>query len=590
MQDITATKTQTLPEKLRKEHVPQTGDVFLYRSSGREEVIRLGKKEVREGADYRFVNFHTELWSFAEKKWIQRNHVLSENDLKEYYTLCLAFFDELLDDAEKVFRGETAGEEVKESDTEELVSLGTQLPDMLSTAEMLQDRMNTLNIVCKARMNEQIRLMEEKMKPLKAVMAQTEKQLLNIRRAISIVEIYQGQNVEVLSLCTGTPADRDVPVTLRQRILFMDEECAVLDEEGQGLDYWTRDRFYEWLKTPSHRDVILPEQKCVVVMKPRRYDKPYSGNAYEQTKLNEWNRHSFIVIRNGENVSVIESDNLCVYGAAVPRKADYDRIEEEAKNWGKDAEKELGDINYRCIHLAMTLQGVCDHSDIFAPCGEVNFLKGIGTQIVFDDETDSLIGTGRQNFRDWLKEQAKTVRRGSRIIYVRGISEGEPMRWELRGGSWNGYRPKIAEPETGLYTVEEKDGGKLGFAYLPADSWNERKRRETWLFDPDTVLNYDTISADDLKAYLEDRSQRRYYQGIIPVLRKYLLEKEKERGYEELFVSALRQVLDEKHIAYTNESLQEALRWWKNKVIHIRPISSDDDKAWRMILGHVRKH
>lgn len=589
MQEITTAKTQTLPEKLRKEHVPQTGDVFLYRSSGREEVIRLGKKEVREGADYRFVNFHTELWSFAEKKWVQRNHVLSENDLKEYYTLCLAFFDELLDDAEKVFRGETAGEEVKESDTEELVSLGSRLPDMLSSAEMLQDRMQTLSIICKARMNEQIRLMEEKMKPLKAVMAQTEKQLLNIRRAISIVEIYQGQNVEVLSLCTGTPADRDVPVTLRQRILFMDEECAVLDEDGQGLDYWTRDRFYEWLKTPFHRDIILPEQKCVVVMKPRRYDRRYNGSAYEQAKLNEWNRHSFVFIRNGENVSVIESDDLCVYDAAVPRKADYDRIEEEAKHWGKDAEKKLGDINYRCIHLAMTLQGIADHSDVFSPCGEINFLKGIGSQIVFDDETDSLIGTGRPDFRMWLKEQAKTIRRGSRIIYVRGLSEGEPMRWELRGDRWNNYLPKIAEPETGLYTVEEKDGGKLGFSYLPSDSWGERKRRETWLFYPDTVLNYDTVSADDLKAYLEDRSQRRYYQGIIPLLRKYQLELEKEQEYENLFLSALTKVLDEKNISHTPESLQNALKWWKTKVIHVRPISSDDDKAWRMIIGYIRK-
>lgn len=590
MQNSIATQIQTLPEKLRKEHVPQTGDVYLYNSCQGQEIIRLGKKEIYSpsGTEH-YTRFKTELWSFVDGAWKSERRDVSESDLKEYYKYCLFPLEDILKDVDNLNSGNVMTNETPETETEELVTLGTHLPDMLSQTEMLEDRMETLSLFYRARMDEQMRLMEEKMKPLQAIMEQTKKQLLNIRRAISIVEIYQGQNVEILTLCEGVPASENVPVSIRQRILFMDEECAVLDEEGQGLDYWTRDSFYEWIKTPSHRDIILPEEKCIVVMKPRRFDKQYSRDFYEQRAINEWNKHSFIFIRNGENIHVIESDNLCIHDAAVPRKEDYDEIAKIAKNWQNNAEERLDDINYRCIHLAMVLQGICDRTEVFSPHGEVNFLKNIGSQVIFDDESDSLLGTGRKNFHDWLREQSKTIRRGSRILYIRRLSGGKPMRWELQGDCYSNYNSKISSPETGLYTVEEKKNGWLGITYLPNDCWGERKRRETWLFDKETVINYDTVTLEDLKGYLEDRSQRRYYQAVIPALRKFQLELQKEREYENLFVSALSRVLGDKHIGYTPENLQNALKWWKNKVIHIRPITSDDDKAWRMIIGYIKR-
>lgn len=585
-QSVTTNK-QTLPEKLRKEHVPQVSDIYLHTSRGYESIIRLTEKKLNG----KYVHFIYETWSFIDRCWNQCEFdTVSENELKEnYYRYCLIPVDELIEKTERLFKGESLDRQAGDTTTEELILHGNELPGLLSQTEMLEDRMNTLATALNARMEEEKRLMESRMVPLKEIIKKTKDQIRKLHQAISIMDIYQGVNIKVMTLREGAPAPADTPVSIRQRILFMDEECAVLDEEGQGLDYWTRDRFYEWIKTPSHRDVILPEQKCVVVMKPRRFDKRYSSDPYEQRERNEWNRHSFILLRNGENISVVESDDLCIYDAAVPRKQDFERIESEMKNWHSNAEKELDNLNYRCYHLAMVLQGLCDRTEVFSPHGEVNFLKNTGSQIIFDDERNSLLGTGRQDFHSWLKEQSKTIRRGSRILYILGLSDGEPMRWELRGSSWNHYFPKISPPDTGLYTVEEKDNGKLGITYLPCDNWGERKRRETWLFERDTVINYDTVTPEVLEEYLKDRSQRKHYQRIIPLLRKLQLELSKEREYENLFVSALSRVLDERHIGHTPETLQNALKWWKNKVIHIRPIASDDDKAWRMIIGYIKK-
>lgn len=577
---------------MRSGHVPQTGDVYVYCSSGHENIIRLGARKT----DGPHVSFEKESYSFLDKAWVPEKCRVSESELKQYYRLCLIPVEELLSTAEKVFNGEPLEGGAAETDTAELVLHGSELPSLLSSTELLEDRMTTLSIALKARMREEEELMRRKMEPLNALIKATQRQLEKIHQAISIVEIYQGVNVEIVSLCEGRPAAADVPVSIRQRILFMDEECAVLDEEGQGLDYWTRDRFYEWIKEPRHRDVILPEQKCVVVMKPRRFDRQYAADFYTQSLINQWNRHSFVFIRNGENVSVIESEDLCIHGAVVPRKADYENIEKEARTWRETAEKEMDDINYRCIHFAMVLQGVNDRTEIFSPHGEVNFLRNIGSEIIFDDEQDSLIGTGLPDFPKWLKEQSSTIRRGSRIIFIAGYSGGEPFRYDLRGYSRNHphYRGPSG-PETGLYTVEEKPSYGLGFTYLPKDEiwspelgYHKRTRRETWLFDKTKVINFDTVSFEVLKSFLDDRNQRKYYQGIIPTLKKFETELRKEREYENLFVSALSRVLDDKGIGHTPESLQEALKWWKNKVIHIRPVSSDDDKAWRMIVSHVK--
>lgn len=583
MQEITST-TQPLPDRLRKEHVPANGDIYLYMS---ENFFRLcNRRETEYG-----VRYDREEWCFAEKKWVPyRYGDVSEKDLLESrsYRLCLAPVDELLSETDRIFSGQVIEEKVEEAETTALVAMGSRLPDMLSQTEMLEDRMQTMEVIYRARMDEVRYTMEKRLEPLKALAKTVRKQLRNIQRAISIVEIYAGENVEIVTLREGTPASEDTPVTIRQRILFMDEECAVLDEDGQGMDFWTRDRFYEWIKEPKHRNIILPEEKCIVVAKPRRYDRHYSNDPYEQAKMNQWNRHSFIFIRNGENVHVIESEDLCIYGTVVPRKADYASIEKEAEHWKDNAQERLDNLSYRCIHFAMVLQGINDRTDIFAPHGEINFVKDIGTQIVFDDEEDSLLGTGRLDFRAWLREQAKTIRRGSRVLFISGLSGGEPMRWEYQGNARNNYVPLISAPNTGLYTVEEKKDGKFGITYLPSDPWCERTRRETWLIEKETVINYDTVKAEDIRGYLEDRTQRRYYQHVIPLLKKYEVELRKEQEYEGLFLSALRRTLDEKHIPYTEESLQDALKWWKTKVIHVRPIAADDDKAWRMIIGRIK--
>lgn len=203
---VTTQTQQTLPEKLRKEHSPQTGDIYLYNGCQDKEIIRLGEKEVYtpSGTEH-YVRFKTEFWSFAEGRWSSERRDVSESDLKEFYKLCLFPLKDILKDVDNLDSG--MAEETPVTETEELVTLGTRLPDMLSQTEMLEDRMETLSLFYRARMDEQIRLMEEKMRPLKALVEQTQKQLLNIRRAISIVEIYDNVSERIPSLGGGKKAN-----------------------------------------------------------------------------------------------------------------------------------------------------------------------------------------------------------------------------------------------------------------------------------------------------------------------------------------------------------------------------------------------
>ena len=48
---------------------------------------------------------------------------------------------------------------------------------------------------------------------------------------------YLGIEEELFQLQAGQTADENEPLTLRQKVLFMDEEVGILDD--QGLD-WTK--------------------------------------------------------------------------------------------------------------------------------------------------------------------------------------------------------------------------------------------------------------------------------------------------------------------------------------------------------------
>ena len=597
MSDLTTKYTSSI-EKTRTEHTPQVGDIYCDKHG--EGIYRLESEEVPVNGYRRFKMLQ---WSFAENSFtvctLRCSETISERELKEYYKLILGDFTEMLSDARAVIDGRKPSyladvPAQTETDVTDVAVLNTpsQLSSMLSDAKLLEDRISSVCNIVKAHIKEQEMMLEKKRSEAESHLAVVRKQIDTILKAMNILEVYLGKDVTIKAVSEGTRAPEDTPLTIRQRILYMDEEMAVLDGSGQGLTWENRDRFAEWLKVPAHRDIIVPEQKCVVVMKPRRFDYRYSGDSYQNRLMNIWNHQSYVVMRNGENVWTLDSERLCVPESVMPKKSQMEKLLAQAfserHSWEKDdAKKSLENISYRATFFAAVLQGIIDNTDIFAPNGGIDIMKNIGTQFIFDDDEDTLIGTGLPDFRTYLVQQGAKIKRGSRIIYTAKFSKGQLNRW------YYDSRTEPCGPSTGMYSVDVYDG-KLGFSYLPDENvwskdkgYHKRERREVWFFNPGTVIFYDELQPNILDTYLKDRTQRQYYEGIIPLLIETKKQLQAEKENERLFADCLRRdpLLGE---APSEESIQQAIIWWKNKVIFQRPLSLDDKKSYRMILTYLK--
>ncbi len=612
-----------------KEHEPEQGDIYADKSPSfnGSDVFRLVKKNERG------------LWICEDLFTGEELHSVSSDTLKEYYTWIQNGGDEyeMVHLAQMLTEGR--GEEVARivtgelddapADTEALMA--TESPEhiaaLLDTSERLQNKLEEVRLIAKCMFETRKRDMETMLRSMDTQLATIKEKVRNLIKVITVLNLYTGNTVELNQITDGEPAPPQEPLSLRQRILFMDEElCVHLDHEADYRDIPT---FFEWLKEPENRDIIVPEQRCVVCLKPKRFDMDYRSGDPQYDKIrNQWNRHTYVVIRNGEKLYWLESEDLEVFDWAFPHDdinekfAERIQKNEHSREW---VQKESDSISYRVTKYMMFLQGIIDQrQEILGPLPvRPNLLKLQGVRLVRDDE--NLIGTGIKPWEQFCREKNALIRRGTRILYTGGRKLRDGMgtgsyRWNSGGEFIKYYRSEYSEPEPpgiGIYhadtikTVVRYMNGKpvtqtmdrLVFRYNPEDTvfdrstWDweghTRKNRIAWKYEPTHVLNYDDVSAEELRAYLEDRTLRKEFANMIPTLKHMLDFKRKEQRDENAFKELMTAtILSETGKTVTDSELDAAIAWWKEKVIYTRPLRSDDAKAFRMIrqrLSHRRQ-
>lgn len=592
-------KEESWIENLREEHINAPGDYFY----DREYLIRLERRTERgNGWIVKRVNPSTgEIFDY---------HNLSDDDIKHYYKYIPHDIEDILASAKKVLNGEqidTFEKEYADIDSEALIASGVDkntLTNLSQSVQLAHDRLLCIERVCNVIIEESKKKMEAVKHSLDRSIAALSYQVQNIQRVISVLNVYTRSTVEFNLVCNGDPAGSDVPISIRQRILYMDEEFVLNAKDALDIDYRSKDEFFRWLKEdPEARNIILPDAKCVVCMKPRRYKRNYSSNYYENEILNRWNFHTFILVRNGDNVWAAESDNFCIYDSAIPKRSQLEELERkyiENPSWGGALKKEYENINYRAVLYAMFIQGIADNTTMFNPIdNKVNVLRGENVEFIYDD--DNLLGSGIKEWPEFLRSINSIIRRGSRVVYIGG-----------KGGYFSDQRYNESDmfhpdfPSSGIYNVEPDPTygitERMSFLYLPGDeifkrgSWREdwryekRSKRLRWIYYNDSIINYDALSLEDLNRYLNDRTQRKYYENMIPLLLKVKKIKEEENRDEDAFVELMISDINRSHygkrpVSHEEQetAIREAISWWKNKVIYTRPLRSDDAKAWRMI-------
>lgn len=612
-----------------KEHMPTAGDYYSDRSPhfNSRHIFRLEEKVVDK---HGFVS-----WKVRTVYGPEEERTLSEETLKKYYRPLLGDFDKTHAYAEMIVAGKAdkvaaallSSQEAAPADTEALMASGSkqQVAALLDESERMQNALEEIKLTAAIIIENKKAELEAGVRKMGEIISAMGKKIENLVKIITVLNLYTGKTVDIEQIAEGDAADPAEPLHLRQRILYMDEElCVHLDREA---DYTDLSLFKDWLKDPKNRDIVIPESRCIVALKPKYRSFEYrSGDPYYDSQRNIWNKHTYLLMRNGEKLFFSDSEELELFDYAYPH-SDFDeafrkKMENPKLSFPELVVKEHESVRYRTTKYMVYIQGIIDtQQDILGPMKvHPNLMKGEGVVFVRDDE--NLVGTGRLPWNDFVKRKNESIRVGTRIIFVPGPSfregmHGRKMRYD--GDFMKYYAYESSEPEGpygGLYSMEpfyeivRYEHGKpvysetptLVFRYLPGDEvWyrdeygysdtRKRSKRVAWKPAMNHIINYDAITLDELRGYMEDRTMREDFRDMMPLLKKALLQKEAEAKDEAAFRELVAGEFRRKNgREVTAETIDEAIAWWKEKVIYTRPLRSDDAKAYRMIMKHLNNN
>lgn len=616
-------------EELRLREGIQPGNIYFDKRG--ETIIRIlaiNEREVSERKSYTVYEIE-ELEDYITDSW--KSRVIDFSSLRSYYLLNnpIENLQSLYCMGESIQLNGKVPEYKTNEDFEkstELVALNSKenLLAMKDAIEKVQSHKEQLELILNYQLCEIKNKFEIMRRDLRAQVAVMNKQVEKIMRVIRVIELYLGIEEDLFQLQSGPEADLSEPLTLRQKILYMDEEVGIL--EDQGLDFKQIEKFDEWLLKDNHYEILLPEKRSIVVFQPRRKFKKtinYYGNVSDNVEFRD--KQPYFLIRNGENIYRIFTDKITIPDRLFPKKKEFQEIVEKMNMQdGKLSEYDkdrVEDFTYLYQRIVFFIQGLIDRTEVFGiDFKKVNLMKMEDCQdslnLIYDDEL--CLPPNRLSFKEWKEKLDKEIGVGSRIVWAPLID----VPWsELRKDrNWRYLRSyndwNIPDyPNEGIYTVEEAkttqgywEGGKfiqkerkiLCFRYNPGgDYWTwsgcfERKNNISFIIKPNEgsgepqILNYDGISLDDVEFYLNSRIDRPNYLSYLPILKtlkKHLIkEQEQEDNFCLMLIGRCREkgLIPKNGLTY-EDIILELINWWKYKNKWKRPISLNDELAMKMI-------
>lgn len=376
-----------------------------------------------------------------------------------------------VDKAKKIMTGEIGIESLNDTDTDDNLNTETSLisknskTSLLALQNNLEDKKKNAELIkafVSIEMERKKKELDRLREKLNGVIEVFQKKIKKIMRVITTIELYLGIDEELFQIQEGELAPKDTPISFRQAVLYMDEEIG--HWEDGGLDFTNIDWFDEWLIKDNNYKKLLPEEKGLVVFRPRRNDKEYGVNPRYDAQMNHANKfRTYLLIRNGECLYRVYTENIIILPRLFPKKTELQKLMDEIQkenlsSWSEEKKQEnVEDLIYQYKKRAILLQGLVDRTEVFHPLpvdkinifdmsnleGKVNF--------IYDDEM--LLPSGRLSFWDWHKEINSKIGKGSRILLTgfnkRDISIRNRIYYYC-----NEYN-EPQSPPIGIYEVEE---------------------------------------------------------------------------------------------------------------------------------------
>ena len=433
---------------------------------------------------------------------------------------------------------------------------------------------------------------EQGLSSIRSVTEQSQKMLASVKT----MRLWLGEDMHVAKLVDGQSAPAEEPLTLLQRLLYLDEEIFVEGMLEEDFDYKRMDRLGEILEShPKLVDRMLPYQRCVAITRVRR-----NGNySVDLTKITaaeylgllgekEANERIQILVRDGERVWMISADEATSHAKRLfPSKQEIDRIFKASFGGGRSITPD--DVDYtdaRARHddtalfykrFLIILWGLHEREGLFGPFMDKgqNWLTETvqSERFRFIHDEEGVLGDGRPSWSEFLKAANRHVKPGSmvavnwreivsgvqpEIMYDqfgqqlrKSVTDHEVVQLKARG---NALVAPCATVK--LYADDDSKVRNAIVDLVPA----ARENRNDHRYEPrvrEDLICLDNVTPEDLAYYIESRSNASDYdefRRIFAAGRRFLLA---EREREAEMAAEMGLDLEAPHMA-------QALRLWRS--------------------------
>lgn len=424
------------------------------------------------------------------------------------------------------------------------------------------------------KLNEQIAILNRKVKQLNKI--------------IATLEVFSGINEDIIQLQSGESANIDEPVMLYQSLMFADEEFGdlnyyeqLVESNDTSIDAPILDKFENWLISSKSYNKILPTQRCIVALRPRRSNKDYCDDRFINSLMNQdkGNFGTLVYIRNGDNIYRIKTAHISGSISLFPSKVELQSIFDNLDNLEKQKQEEERDYHKKHLQQEidkiqdsyfsyyknmLLIQGLMFRTDIFKPLdSRLNFFDP--TTYVLDNkerirfvyDADVINETNRPSFSDWLKHINKNIKAGSRI-------------WAIPRGSSNNNRNRISL--TWEHDHNAPPMFESGVYELKVSKEEIRQYKRTYITEEEYY-----------KAYNEDE-KRRFLTGINRKTYE-LIHQSTSRGEKNMYVHV--HVLDDQGNKILEKTIKQNLKFSYNPKDKIFNRASQSYKTREMPITFI---
>ncbi|WP_372364220.1 hypothetical protein ACCQ07_22180 (plasmid) [Xanthomonas sp. NCPPB 3583] len=413
-----------------------------------------------------------------------------------------------------------------------------------------------------------------------------------ILRTVENLKIYTGDGVEVTQLRQGAPAPVELPLTIYQELLSLDEEL-LLHLEVNGLDHRDLDSVAAVMADDALLARLVPAARGMVLCRFRgsykEFVKPSRpgdiGAAMANQQLNQISQLHMLLVRDGEQVYLVEGPEfLQKIKQLMPNAAeqighfsdrDGQAIRRDDLAYAKAQRSQLGSLDAYAKVLTM-LWGLRDRDVFFADWAVPTFASwldwGFQERYLRLVDQSMMLGVTRPSYDAYREEQNRYLAAGAWVavrvsaLFEQRFIPGAFASQETRqyGNHWGYTRvyalkhrtPIIANvrrDKRGDYIEvplvhEWKSAGReiMGRLYLQREAMQE-------------VLVLDRVHAGDLTYYLTSRAQRRNYNDYIQLFqaaRTWVAERD---ATEEPLRAELREAVTAARILHDADALEGAI-------------------------------